>query len=352
MNRELKQIYFRSSAHFVQRGQGPRIALVFFFLLAFAARSFGDIRVELDEEGSFVLLSARTGEVAGWYDAEILLSHFPGVVSKDQVDGRLTHRSGEDWAALKSEPPYALRNGRPLKDVVPPKIHEGKLFVNLKFIRDFLPRLMERKLTVFQDFAGRARIIVLDAGHGGGDFGSLGIGGATEKEAMLALSGEIAKLLSEKGYEVHQTRQSDMDMGLEQRAAIANYWEADAFISLHASGKNRPQARGFEVMAPREPPKNVNPNSWQGGQVGRSAESWRLAYMLRSSLGESLSTYDRGLIEISSPLLEAVKASACLIEVGNLSWTPDAETLSSREGKSLLAKAVAKALDSFFQPNE
>jgi len=321
------------------------------FCLVFASRSFGDVRIEVKGSEPFVLPASEIDGSWGWYDAETLLEHFPGEVSRDASDGRLNLRNGDDWVALKAEPPYALRNGRPIKGVAPLKKRGGRLYVSFKFIRDFLSTLMDAPLSAAQSGMGSAKRIVLDAGHGGGDSGSLGMGSATEKDAMLALSRQIAKLLEKKGYEVHQTRETDIDMELEQRAAVANYWAADAFISLHASGDARPQARGFELMVAPVPPVKADPRAWQGGQVGRANDSRRLAHLIQVSLGEALSTFDRGMIEIQSPLLTAVRSPACLVEAGNLSWTPDAELLSGRDGKSLLANAVVKALDNFFSEN-
>ena len=91
--------------------------------------------------------------------------------------------------------------------------------------------------------------IVVDAGHGGHDTGTIGPNGLTEKEVVLdvpLVSGRLLK--SRLGSEVIYTRDDDTFIPLETRTAIANQNQADLFISVHAnSQRGSESARGVET---------------------------------------------------------------------------------------------------------
>ncbi len=90
--------------------------------------------------------------------------------------------------------------------------------------------------------------IVVDAGHGGHDTGTIGPNGLQEKDLVLDVALKLGKLLEEKlGAEVVYTRDDDTFVPLETRTAIANKEQADLFISIHANSSDDPSARGIET---------------------------------------------------------------------------------------------------------
>jgi N-acetylmuramoyl-L-alanine amidase len=90
--------------------------------------------------------------------------------------------------------------------------------------------------------------IVIDAGHGGHDSGTLGVGGIQEKDVVLDVALRLGKLLHDRlGAEIVYTRADDTFIPLETRTAIANKAQADLFISVHANSSQEPSARGVEV---------------------------------------------------------------------------------------------------------
>jgi len=90
--------------------------------------------------------------------------------------------------------------------------------------------------------------IVVDAGHGGHDTGTIGPRGLMEKDLVLDVSLRLGKLLQNKlGADVVFTRNDDTFVPLETRTAIANKEEADLFISVHANSSRDPSARGVET---------------------------------------------------------------------------------------------------------
>jgi N-acetylmuramoyl-L-alanine amidase len=90
--------------------------------------------------------------------------------------------------------------------------------------------------------------IVIDAGHGGHDTGTIGPNGLLEKDLVLDVSLRLGRLLGSRlGADVIYTRDDDTFIPLETRTAIANEHQADLFVSVHANSSQDPSARGVET---------------------------------------------------------------------------------------------------------
>ncbi len=90
--------------------------------------------------------------------------------------------------------------------------------------------------------------IVIDAGHGGHDTGTIGPNGLLEKDLVLDVAKRLGRALETRlGAEVIYTRQDDTFIPLETRTAIANRERADLFISIHANSSRDSDARGVET---------------------------------------------------------------------------------------------------------
>jgi N-acetylmuramoyl-L-alanine amidase len=93
------------------------------------------------------------------------------------------------------------------------------------------------------------RRIVIDAGHGGRDYGAPGyLKGVHEKDVTLQIARKLAqKIRTELKCEVIMTRNSDRFLTLEERTAIANTQNADLFISIHTNSHKDRRAYGIET---------------------------------------------------------------------------------------------------------
>lgn len=90
--------------------------------------------------------------------------------------------------------------------------------------------------------------IVIDAGHGGHDSGTIGVDGLEEKDVVLDVALRLGRLLHERlGAEIIYTRSDDTFIPLETRTAIANKAQADLFLSIHANSSRDASARGVET---------------------------------------------------------------------------------------------------------
>ena len=107
--------------------------------------------------------------------------------------------------------------------------------------------------------------IVLDAGHGGREPGSVGDNGLVEKELNLAVTLLVADHLRADGYSVLLTRSSDVRIPLLSRAEIARSVRPKAFVSIHHNGGS-----GCVLVDTRD--RGLLP----GELVGSSAAQWNL----------------------------------------------------------------------------
>jgi N-acetylmuramoyl-L-alanine amidase len=76
-------------------------------------------------------------------------------------------------------------------------------------------------------------VLLIDPGHGGEEYGSVGLSGIAEKTLNLTLSVQLAEALQEKGFQVVLTRQDDVEVSLGERAALCRSSQAHLSISVH-----------------------------------------------------------------------------------------------------------------------
>ena len=101
--------------------------------------------------------------------------------------------------------------------------------------------------------------VLIDAGHGGHDTGTIGAGGLREKDIVLDVALRLGKLVEERlGAEVIQTRTDDTFVELEERTQIANAQGADLMISIHCNAAPQSSVRGIETYY-----LNFTSDSWE-----------------------------------------------------------------------------------------
>ncbi len=94
-------------------------------------------------------------------------------------------------------------------------------------------------------------VIVIDPGHGGKDYGAIGVTGVREKDVTLGVALRLGRIIQQdmKGVKVVYTRTDDRFVPLYRRGQIANEADGRLFISIHANSLRRKPnpTRGFEV---------------------------------------------------------------------------------------------------------
>ena len=167
--------------------------------------------------------------------------------SQESTKSELSNLNGPELKAT------AAPTSAPTVQVVAPRSSEKKTPVTAKKnqrypeIRQAQPTA-EGQRSLIRALGLKVGRIVIDAGHGGHDTGTIGPNGLLEKDLVLDVSLRLGRLLQGKmGAEVVYTRDDDTFIPLETRTAIANQQQADLFISVHANSSQDPSARGVET---------------------------------------------------------------------------------------------------------
>ena len=222
-----------------------------------------------------------------------------------------------------------------------------------------------------EDLLWRARVpkmrIVVDAGHGGWDLGTVGRQGLLEKDLVLEIAQRLGKLLESRlGADVILTRIDDNYIPLDERAGIANQAQADLFISVHANYSDLASARGVETYytnffsspstkdleTRQSDTGNKNPvtASLSPAELHDKIEqSRRLAASVQRSLYGTLAVQnpglrDRGVKEASYVVLTETAMPGILAEVSFVSSPTDEQKLRSDGYREQIAEALYKGI--------
>jgi len=229
-----------------------------------------------------------------------------------------------------------------------------------------------------EDLQWRAKVakmrVVIDAGHGGWDLGTVGRRGLLEKDLVLEISQRLGKLLESRlGAEVIYTRPDDNYIPLDQRAIVANTAQADLFVSVHANYSDTPSARGVETYytnlfsapgtqdlsnpaGPKQAamrsaaPKNLPILTLTSAELrDRIEQSRRLASSVQRSLYGTLSVQnpglrDRGIKEAGFVVLTESAMPGILAEVSFMSSPTDEQKLRSDGYREQIAEALYRGI--------
>jgi N-acetylmuramoyl-L-alanine amidase len=218
--------------------------------------------------------------------------------------------------------------------------------------------------------SGKFRI-VLDAGHGGWDLGTVGRQGLLEKDLVLDVTQRLGRLLQSRlGSEVMLTRSDDNYLPLDQRADFANHAQADLFVSVHANYSSSAAARGVETYytnlfsAPgsKEVEKHddgtfakLTPVSLSaGGLHEKIEESRRLAACVQRSLYATIAASspdirNRGIKDSAFAVLTGTTMPAILTEISFVSSPEDEHKLQNPAYRQQIAEALYKGIASYEQ---
>jgi len=220
--------------------------------------------------------------------------------------------------------------------------------------------------------AAALRNIVIDPGHGGLDIGAKGKFGSHEKDVTLAVSLKLKQLIEKTmSYRVIMTRDKDLDVSLENRAAVANNNDAQLFISIHANGSVRNKAHGAETFfmnvnasdeetrklaylentsgeldkrIPDESQDEVKMILWDMAQTAYVRQSQRLAEMIQEEINTALKLENRGIKQAGFKVLQGVACPAVLVEMAFISNAEEERKLNDEYFQNHVAEALHRGL--------
>ena len=230
--------------------------------------------------------------------------------------------------------------------------------------------------------------LVIDAGHGGGDTGAIGVAKTREKDLTLKFALAFGKLVEKNcpDVKVIYTRKTDKFVELYRRAEIANNNKADLFISVHINALPKGHiARGFQTytlgrsrrtgkktgvlenleVAKREnavifqeqnykqnyrgfdlnsPESNILFEFIQDTNMENSAE---LAKYMQRYVCQATGRADMGAHQDNLAVLRLTSMPGCLIELGFISTADEERYMNSSTATEQYARGIYNAFAAY-----
>ncbi len=221
------------------------------------------------------------------------------------------------------------------------------------------------------------KTIVIDPGHGGLETGAKGKFGTLEKDVSLDISLKLKAIIERNlAFRVVLTRDKDVDVSLDNRAAVANNNRADLFISIHANSSYRKGAKGPETYflsqkatdeearrlaylenTSAELEEGIASDSgeeikmilWDMAQKFYLKQSSRLAEFIQRELNVLLRTMNRGIKQAPFKVLTGVACPAVLVEVAFISNPVEEKKLGNQEFQRRVAQSVYSGLVNYIK---
>ncbi len=245
--------------------------------------------------------------------------------------------------------------------------------------------LLEKKRAEIQQGLEQQRerwkldVIVVDAGHGGHDPGTVGVGKTKEKDITLKIALKLGSMLEKemKDVKVVYTRKSDKFVELDRRGQIANENGGKLFVSIHCNSlKRKPSpTRGFEVyllrpgrtqeaidIAERENAVIELEEGYQERYQELTEENFILVTMAQSAYLKSSEVFadilqqemedhlpipNRGIRQAGFYVLVGAAMPKVLVETAYLSNREDERFLNSSQGQEKIARALFGAIERY-----
>lgn len=170
----------------------------------------------------------------------------------------------------------------------------------------------------------RFSTVVIDAGHGGKDGGSVW-NGLIEKKLCLDVAKRVETALKSRGLKTVMTRRTDTFVELERRARIANRVRSSVFVSIHFNGSRKTIISGGEVYY-------------------RSPRGKRIATAISRSIKSKVTGGTRGIFHGNYKVLRETEMPAVLVECGYLSNKREALRCADPAHRQKLADAIVSGL--------
>jgi N-acetylmuramoyl-L-alanine amidase len=233
-----------------------------------------------------------------------------------------------------------------------PQFIDGEVFLHgLDLKKNLEPLLCEPPIS----FPQTNRVIVIDPGHGGNNFGTVSVlDGRWEKEFTLDWAKRLKPLLETNGWQVFLTRTSDVYVTNFDRVTFAEAHHADLFISLHfnsTSDRNKITG-GLETycITPTGMPSTLTrgfADPWFENLPNNNfdVQNLQLAVRIHNAVMHAIGMEDRGVRRSRfDTVLRGQNRPAILVEGGYLSNPAEAKLIESADYRQKLAEAVANAL--------
>lgn len=182
------------------------------------------------------------------------------------------------------------------------------------------------------------RTVIIDAGHGGGDPGAIGMSGTLEKYINLSIALNLQKLIEQSGGNVLMTRTEDEMIGnnkkddMKARKKLREENSGDIFISIHLNSFPQSSCKGAQTF------------------YADNEESKSLAEKIQKNmvkyLDEDNSRIAKKLTDVY--LLKKVNIPSVIVECGFLSNSKEEKLLMDDEYQEKIAFSIYLGISEYF----
>lgn len=176
----------------------------------------------------------------------------------------------------------------------------------------------------FANQASAFTTVVIDAGHGGRDFGasdSL----VYEKHINLDVARRLEAVLKEAGYRTVLIRSKDKFIALSERSKMANRYRNAVFISIHFNSSWKTSALGIETYY-------------------RSSSGQKFASLIQKELIKNVGAVDRGVKTANFSVLRHTRHPAILVEGGFVSNNTERSAMLDPRFRQTVAESIARGI--------
>ena len=182
----------------------------------------------------------------------------------------------------------------------------------------------------------KEKCVVIDAGHGGGDPGKVGINGVNEKEVNLQIAERVKKYLEAAGVKVVMTRETDEGLNdpgasnkkvqdMKRRIALIDKTDPVVTVSIHQNSYPEEYVHGAQVF-----------------YYNTSVQGKRLAQLIQDQLVKKADPENTRQVKANDSyyLLKKTEIPIVIVECGFLSNSAEAEKLCTPEYQDRVAWAI------------
>ncbi len=214
-----------------------------------------------------------------------------------------------------------------------------------------LPDSASNRSPKVRKFIRPRAVVVLDAGHGGHDGGTVA-GKSPEKDLNMKVVHLVAEQLRAQRVRVVFTRQGDNWRSLRHRVDIANEYPTALFVSIHHNASTSVKPEGIETYYTHDKPTSVISRQRTIFDVESDAQfidrrGELLAHHIQSAACRMTQAVDRGIKSGAMVLTRLVSCPAVLVECGFLSNTRERERLQDADYRKKLSIGISRGILAF-----
>lgn len=212
--------------------------------------------------------------------------------------------------------------------------HDDFYEINYDGQKGYIYQKLLNKKSLKKNTTLKNKVIVIDAGHGGHDVGSISVSGKYEKDLTYKTAMELKGELTLLGAEVILTRENDDYIRLGSRPSLSNVETTDAFISIH-----------YNSFPDQSSVSGINSYYYHN-------QNKQLASYIQQGIIEATDSKDRGIAHGNYLVLRSNFKPSVLLELDFISNPEIEQLLLTNTYQKKLVQGIINGLTNYFSNNK